>query len=189
MANNKVEFGISNLYVGTYTVSSGGTVTLGTPYHQPGAVSFSPDNNDGDENAFYADNVKYWSEFTAGAFSGDLTVAKFDDTFKTQFCGYAATATGGIGAIKGATKPKVYVVFQVEGDAEARRVICYNCTLGGITRAYNTWTDTKTPDTETMTVNVDGDNATGLTMVTYKPDDSSYDTMFTAPPVPALPSN
>ena len=32
--NNKVEFGLSNLYVGTYTVAAGGTVTLGTPFHQ-----------------------------------------------------------------------------------------------------------------------------------------------------------
>lgn len=38
---NKVEFGISELHVGTYT-ESGGTVTLGTPYAQKGAVSFSP---------------------------------------------------------------------------------------------------------------------------------------------------
>ena len=44
MANsaNKVEFGISDLYVGTYT-DNVGTITLGTPYHQAGAVSFSPE--------------------------------------------------------------------------------------------------------------------------------------------------
>ena len=39
---NKVEFGISQLHVGTYAVVDGVT-TLGTPYHQPGAVSFSPE--------------------------------------------------------------------------------------------------------------------------------------------------
>ena len=35
---NKVEFGISNLYVGTYSVGTTGTVTMGTPYHQAGIV-------------------------------------------------------------------------------------------------------------------------------------------------------
>ena len=40
---NKVEFGISQLHVGTYTVDNQGVVTLGTPYHQKGAVSFSPE--------------------------------------------------------------------------------------------------------------------------------------------------
>ena len=36
---NKVEFGISELHVGTYTVGEGGVVTMGTPYAQKGAVS------------------------------------------------------------------------------------------------------------------------------------------------------
>ena len=61
--NNKVEFGLSNLYVGTYTVAAGGTVTLGTPYHQAGAVSLSLDA-ESDSNDFYADNVKYWSGYS-----------------------------------------------------------------------------------------------------------------------------
>ena len=52
---NKVEFGISNLYVGTYTVGTTGTVTMGTPYHQAGAVSFSPEEQS-ESNTFYADN-------------------------------------------------------------------------------------------------------------------------------------
>ena len=40
---NKVEFGISNLHIGTYMVDTTGSVTMGTPYHQPGAVDFSPE--------------------------------------------------------------------------------------------------------------------------------------------------
>ena len=66
MANsaNKVEFGISDLYVGTYT-DNNGTVTLGTPYHQKGAVSFSPEEQS-DKSDFYADNVIYWSGYSGG---------------------------------------------------------------------------------------------------------------------------
>ena len=48
---NKVEFGISELHVGTYTVDDQGVVTLGTPYHQAGAVSFSPEENS-EQNTF-----------------------------------------------------------------------------------------------------------------------------------------
>ena len=84
---NKVEFGISNLYVGTYSVGTTGTVTMGTGYHQAGAISFSPEEQS-ESNKFYADNVVYWSGYTGGTFEGDLEVAKFDDTFKTQFLGY-----------------------------------------------------------------------------------------------------
>ena len=61
---NKVEFGISNLHVGTYTDDGEGNVTLGTPYHQKGAVSFSPEEQSESTN-FYADNIAYWSGFPA----------------------------------------------------------------------------------------------------------------------------
>ena len=180
---NKVEFGISNLYVGTYSVGTTGTVTMGTPYHQAGAVSFSPDENS-ESNTFYADNVEYWSGYTGGTFEGDLEVAKFDDAFKTQFLGYISKADGGIGIIKNAVKPKVYIAFQVEGDAESRRVIMYNCALGGITREYNTTEDSIEPATETIAVTVSGDNKTGVSMVSYNQSATGYSTLFTSPPAP-----
>lgn len=184
MANNKVEFGISMLHVGTYTVGTDGTVTMGTPYHQKGAVSFSPEEQS-EKTDFYADNVAYWSGYTGGTFEGDLEVAKFDDAFKTQFLGYITKADGGIGVVKNAVKPNVYIAFQVEGDAEGRRIIMYNCALGGITREYSTIEASKEPVTETIAVTVTGDNTTGVTMVSYNQASSGYSTLFTAPPAPA----
>lgn len=181
---SKVEFGISQLHVGTYTVDTGGTVTLGTPYHQAGAVSFSPEESSESSN-FYADNVIYWSGYSGGSFEGDLEVAKFDDTFKTQFLGYISKGDGGLAVVKNATKPKVYIAFQVEGDVEARRIIFYNCSLGGITREYSTIEETKEPATETIAVTVAGDNATGVSMVSYAQGATGYSTLFTTPPVPS----
>ena len=181
---NKVEFGISNLYVGTYSVvATTGAVTMGTPYHQAGAVSFSPEEQS-DSNKFYADNVVYWSGYTGGTFEGDLEVAKFDDTFKTQFLGYISKGDGGLGLVKNATKPNVYIAFQVEGDAESRRIIMYNCSLGGITREYSTEEESIEPATETIAVTVAGDNKTGISMVSYNQGATGYSTLFTNPPAP-----
>lgn len=180
---NKVEFGISNLYVGTYSVGTTGTVTMGTPYHQAGAVSFSPEEQS-ENSKFYADNVVYWSGFTGGTFEGDLEVAKFDDAFKTQFLGYVSKADGGLGIVKNISKPDVYIAFQVEGDAEARRIIMYNCSLGGIKRSYSTIEDSKEPVTETIAVTVAGDNGTGISMVSYNQSSTGYSTLFTNPPAP-----
>ena len=180
---NKVEFGISNLYVGTYSVDTTGSVTMGTPYHQAGAVSFSPEEQS-ESNNFYADNVIYWSGYTGGTFEGDLEVAKFDDTFKTQFLGYISKGDGGLACVKNAVKPKVYIAFQVEGDAESRRVIMYNCSLGGITREYATEEDSIEPATETIAVTVAGDNKSGVSMVAYGQAASGYSTLFTNPPAP-----
>ena len=181
---NKVEFGISQLHVGTYT-DADGTVTLGTPYHQKGAVSFSPEEQS-EQNNFYADNIIYWSGYSGGSIEGDLEVAMFDDEFKTQFLGYRALTNGGLANVKNASKPNVYIAFQVEGDAEARRVILYNCTLGAITREYETIEDSKEPATETLGVTCIGDNTTGVTMAVLKPGDTGYADLFTAPTAPAI---
>lgn len=181
---NKVEFGISELHVGTYTVS-GSTVTLGTPYAQKGAVSFAPEEQT-EQNIFYADNTAYWSGYSGGSIEGDLEVAMFDDSFKTQFLGYAALTNGGLANVKNATKPNVYIAFQVEGDAESRRVILYNCSLGAIQREYNTIEESKEPTTETIGVTCIGDVPTGVTMAVLKPADSGYATLFTAPTAPVI---
>ena len=180
---NKVEFGISNLYVGTYSVNTSGVVTMGTPYHQAGAVSFSPEEQS-EKSDFYADNVIYWSGYTGGSFEGDLEVAKFDDTFKTQFLGYTSKGDGGLAVVKNTVKPNVWIAFQVEGDAESRRIIMYNCSLGGINRSYNTITESKEPITETIQVTVAGDNKSGVSMVSYNQGASGYSTLFTNPPAP-----
>ena len=182
---NKVEFGISELHVGTYTVDDQGAVILGTPYHQPGAVSFSPEEQS-ENNTFYADNIAYWSGYSGGTFEGDLEVAKFSDEFKTQFLGYKALTNGGLANVKNATKPNVYIAFQVEGDAESRRVILYNCSLGVIGREFATIEENKEPATETLGVTCTGDNATGVTMASFKPADTGYSTLFTAPTAPAI---
>ena len=184
---NKVEFGISQLHVGTYTVDNQGVVTLGTPYHQKGAVSFSPEEKSELTN-FYADNIVYWAGYSGGSFEGDLEVAKFDDGFKTQFLGYRALTDGGLANVKNATKPSVYIAFQVEGDAEARRVIMYNASLGAITREFATIEEEREPATETLAVTVTGDNATGVSMASYKPSDAGYATLFTTPKAPVLDS-
>ncbi len=88
--------------------------------------------------------------------------------------------------MKNATKPSVYIAFQVEGDAESRRVIMYNASLGAITREFATIEEEKEPATETLAVTVTGDNATGVSMASYKPGDAGYDTLFTAPTAPAF---
>ena len=183
---NKVEFGISNLHVGTYT-DNNGTVVLGSPYHQKGAVSFSPEEQSEATN-FYADNIVYWSGYSGGTFEGDLEVAKFDDDFKKQFLGYKVLTDGGLANVKGTVKPNVYIAFEVEGDAEKRRIIMFNCSLGGITREYNTIEEEKEPTTETLNVTVTGDNSTGVSMATYRPDDAGYDDLFSNPSAPVLAS-
>lgn len=182
---NKVEFGLSNLYFGTYAVREDGAVTLEKPVHVPGAVSLTTEEKS-ELNTFYADNVAYYSNYSGGNLEGEIEVAKFSETFKTTFLGYKNLADGGIALVKNVTKPNIYIVFEIAGDAEARRIIMYNGTLGAIEREYKTVEDKKEPATEKISVTMLGDAATGITMVSYKPADTAYATLFTAPPVPKL---
>lgn len=184
---NKVEFGISQLHVCTYEDDGNGNVTLGTPYHQKGAVSFSPEEQS-EKSDFHADNIVYWSGYSGGSFEGDLEVAMFDDAFKTAFLGYKTLTNGGLANVKNATKPNVAIFFQVEGDQESRRVAFYNCTLGVITREYNTIKESKEPVTETLSMTCIGDNATGVSRAVLKPGDAGYDTLFTSPAAPEIES-
>ena len=182
---NKVRFGLSNVYIGTYT-DNNGSVTLGTAKAQKGAVNLTLDP-ELEENVFYADNVKYYVSAMDNGFSGSMEVAKFDDDIKTGFLGYVALTGGGIAHVKNAVKPKVYIMGQAEGDAKSRRFIIYNVTLGQIQFEAATTEDTVEPATETIDINVTGDNKTGITIAEYLEGEGAYDTLFSNPPVPALP--
>lgn len=157
---NKVEFGLSDIVMGTYTVANDGTVTMGTPIHVPGAKSLSFDP-EGDESNAYADNIKYWSQYIDNGYTGTLEVMRFSDAVKTGLMGYAAVVGGGLAAIKGATKPACYIAFQSKGDVEKRRGIIYNVSLSAIKRTHSTTEDKIDVETESVDITVTGDNATG----------------------------
>lgn len=183
---NKVIFGVSNLHVGLYNESADGTVTLGEAIAVPGTVKISLDA-ESEESTFWADNIKYYTTYSDNGYTGEIENAYFDDTFKTTFLNYIELDDGGIAQIKGTQNKKVYLAFQAEGDVEGRRMIIYNVSLGHISREYSTTEDTKEPVTATLPFTASGDNNTGITKVVYGPDNAAYDTLFTDPPVPALP--
>ena len=184
---NKVRFGLSNVAVGTFT-DNNGTVTLGTPVKIPGAVSLNLDP-DVAESIFWADNLKYFVKHQANGYEGDLVMAKFPDTFKTSFMNYVALTGGGIGESKKLKNKPVYIIFQVEGDIQDRRTILYNVELGAITEEHGTTEEEIEPATESLDINVIGDNTTGLIKSSFETGDTPYSTIYTTPPVPALPAS
>ena len=55
---NKVRFGLSNVHVGTVTLSDG-TPSFSIPKKYPGAVKLTMDA-EGETNTLYADNIAYY---------------------------------------------------------------------------------------------------------------------------------
>ena len=185
--NNRVEFGVSEFYIGTYE-DNNGTITLGSPYHQEGATSITLEP-EGDQNSFFADNKLFWGGYSDNGYTGSATVAKFDDEFKKKFLGYKKTTGGGLGAVKNAQRPNLYFMFQAEGDAFSRKFMLYNVAVSQINREFNTIEDSKEPTTESIDFTVIGDNSSGLTINAFKPGDAAYDTLFTTPQVPGVVSS
>lgn len=184
--SDRVLFGFSNLVVGTFTVDPDTkAVTMGEPYHQPGAVGFSPEPADNDDT-FYADDIAYFTDNSSPTRSGDLVVAAFDRDFKTNFLGYVESAAGGCAEVVNPVKPNVYIGFQVKGDQSGRRIIMYNGTLGSINREYNTIEESRSPVTESVPTKFIGDEASGIIVDYLEPGDAGYDDFFTNPPAPAL---
>lgn len=184
---NKVRFGLSKVYVGTYE-DNNGAVTLGTPQAVPGAVSLNLDPETA-ESIFHADNIKYFVRKQSNGYTGDLVMAKFPDSFRTAFMNYVAITGGGIGETKLLKNKTVYIEFQVEGDVQDRRTILYNVELGAITEEHNTVEDEIEVQTESLDITVVGDNTTGLVKSSFEKGDSAYAAFYTTPPTPALPAS
>lgn len=186
---NKVLFGFRELYIGTYSVNDEtGEVTLGTPYHQTGAVGFSPEGQ-GSNYIFHADDVNYYSYYTSGTYEGDLVVARFDDAFRQEFLGEVLLDDGGVAEVKNARKPSIYMMYEIQGDKGPERIIWYNGSTGGINREYATIEDEVEVQTETIPITFSGDNKTGITKATYGSDRAGFETLFTNPPIPTLPES
>lgn len=185
---NKVLYGFSDLYVGVMTTDDEtGEVTMGQPYHQTGAVGFSPEAQGGNYT-FYADNKAYYSSYTTGNYEGDLVVARFDDEFRKLYLGVIELDDGGIAEVKDAIKPNIYAMYETMGDKGPERVIWYNGTFGTPTREVATIEDEVEVQTETLATTFVGDNKTGITKVTYGKDKAGFETLFTNPPAPSLPA-
>ncbi len=183
---NKVEFGLSNVHVGTYTVNStSGEGVLGAGEEIKGAVSLSSEAET-EEETFYADNIAYFSAFSESGEKGELTMALFPDSFKVDFLGYKELADGGIARAKGTKATPFWIAFQGEGDANARRHVLLNVIAGQIKREYRTVGKNKEVEVEVLPISVIGDNKSGFVKISYQYGDTGYSTALTAPTIPAL---
>lgn len=183
----KVEFGLSNVHVGTYEVGEGGAVTLGKAMKVPGAVGLTLEE-ESENYKFYADDGVYYSQYSNAAETGELTMAVFPDEFKTQFLGYVTTEDGGTAKVNGAKKKNVYIVFEGQTDEKRRRHILYNVALGSITREYKTVEDQPEVMNDVLGITVVGDSKTGIVKATYNEGAAGYDNLITQPTAPALPA-
>ena len=148
---NKVKFGISKAHVAIKTVAEDGTITYGTPFAVPGAVSISLEAQ-GELTPFYADNITYYTASSNAGYEGDLEMALINDEFREQILGEVAD-TNKVLIENANTQPKEFaLLFQIEGNEKPTLFAFYNCTSTRPSTESETKEDATEPGTETLTI-------------------------------------
>jgi phi13 family phage major tail protein len=149
MPENKVKFGLSKCYYALYDEDQD---TYGTPVAVPGAVSLTLDPQ-GDQSVFYADNIQYYVTYANNGYSGDWEMARIPDQMRQDLWGDALDATAKVLTENSSIEPKHFaLLFQVEGDKQARLAVFYNCVAARPGSGSSTITETKEPQTDTCSI-------------------------------------
>lgn len=188
--DNKIKYGIKNVYYAVATIAADGTATYSTPVALKGAVSLSMEPQ-GDTNKFYADNIVYYTSVANNGYEGDLELALIPDSFLTDVLGMTKNADNVIYEDANADPVHFALLFQFEGDQKATRHVLYNCTAARPTAAGNTKEDSIEPATESVTItattiyvaSLDKDIPKAKT--TIDTGSTIYDAWFTTVYVPA----
>lgn len=152
MASNKVQFNLKNVHYAPITAESEGTTTWGAPVHVPGAVSLALEQQ-GELTKFYADGIVYWQGTSNNGYEGDLEMAQFPDQMLQDIWGFTKEETDNVLVENATVEPKAFaLLFQIDGDKDARHYCLYNCT--GTRPGINGKTNeqSKTPQTQTSTI-------------------------------------
>lgn len=123
MAENKVRFGLKNVYYSILT--EGATNSFATPVAVPGAVSMTLDSNVSN-GSFYADNITYYKTFANNGYTGTLEMARIPDDMLKDVFGMTLDNTTKILYESSDAKPKAFaMMFQIEGDAQEELNVLY----------------------------------------------------------------
>ena len=180
MAENKVTYGLKNVYYAPFTVANG-KITYGTPIPLEGGIELALDPR-GDMTEFYADNVLYYSASNNQGYDGTLSLANIPEQFLIDALGEVKDATDMVLTEKANLVGKPFaLMFQFEGDVKATRHVLYNCTASRPKVGSKTGADKSEPNTNELTF-VAAPRATDLavkTKTTPSTPSAIYDAWFT----------
>ena len=179
---NKVLYGIEQCYVAKITVANDGTISYGTPFAVPGAVSLNFDP-EGEETPFYADNIKYFIANSNQGYTGDLEIAMTPEKFLTDILGRSIDTNGAVFEASDDTQARFALMFQGQGDKTGRRFVFFDCTATRPSRENNTKEDTIEVGTETLSITMSPRTTDKAVMAYIEPTEENqaiYNNFFNA---------
>ena len=181
MSENKVKFGLCNVHVAKITETNG-TITYGTPFAMPGAVSLSADP-EGEITPFYADNIKYYIANSNQGYTGDLEIAMTPDEFLTTILGQVADANGALFESADDVNARFALMGEIEGDKKKRRFVYFDCTASRPSAEMNTVEESKEPQTDTISITMSARSTDKAIKAVIEPTEENktvYDAFFTS---------
>lgn len=149
---NKVKFGLSHVHYALLNTDESGAITFGTPKPIPGAVNLSL-TPQGDTNTFYADNVAYYVSVGNSGYQGDLEIALLPDSFAQDVLKEQLDSTDKVMVESSAVEAAPFaLLFEFSGDQHAVRHVLYNCTAARPNITGATTTNTKEPQTASLSI-------------------------------------
>lgn len=179
---NKVEYGLSNVYYAPYNVMND-EIVFGTPIPIPGAVSMTSDPV-GEATKFYADNMVYYVVNSNQGYEATLSIALIPQQFAIDALGEELDEEDGVMNELADSQGKSFaLLFQFEGDIKATRHVLYNCTANRPSISGNTKEEGTeiTPNELTLTASPMkiGDKLLVKTKTTSKTTEEIYNSWFT----------
>lgn len=185
--NNKVTYGLRNVYIAFLT--EGATApAYSTPVHIPGAVALKLDPQGSTDN-FYADDTVWYTGVSNTGFSGNMDFyGDVPADVISQMLGETVDSNGGVyGTTDDVPKPFA-LVFEVQGDAAARRTVYYHVTAARASDDNSTKEDKISPAKYSFSITAIAEtiNSKHVTHYTVNAVDSAkaYAAMITAIPLP-----
>lgn len=187
---NKVQFGLSNVRVAFLTDEAAGTYEA--PVAVPGAVklSLAPE---GEESEFYADNVAYFKASSNQGYKGDLEAALIPDAVIAEMLGWQLDDNDALVEIQDGAQKPFALLFEVDGDANAKRFAYFKCLAARPTNEHDTKGKALEPKTQTLSITVmpitlDGEIVIKSAIERNVANATVYDAWYTAVTVPVFPA-
>lgn len=167
MANNKVHYGICNVYYAKLTETLSTTngqysESYATPKALIGARSISLSPTQENVNFAADNNANYFTQNIFSGYEGTLVLATLNDDFRKDIYGERTDTNTLVGESISDKPARFALIFQFEGDDKATRHVLYRCSAGKYEIASTTKDQTIEPGEISIPITVGSRLSDGL---------------------------